>query len=226
MYSKLYIVNHYFSIITEAYEKDSDTAAQYLGYAYAEILALDSDPYQLRGRIEKIRMQPEAYGLDETVEEIKLTRSMSRKGHDALLNALSAFNKTSEKVVGANDYSALALQFFRVLEIEYCEKPLKPIAASVDIEQFKAYAEACTNERNQRGWHQDAVYIRKIIYGLLSQAGQNALNSKKMLDVIGKNPVKKYRIPGAHTGCVPYSVACEAKSYVMNSLSEVITWFN
>ncbi len=260
------VVDHYFSVVAEAYQKEIGTAAQYLGYAYAEILAQDADPYQLKERIEQIRMQTDAICVNDTVAEIKLARGMSRKGHDALVNALSSHKRTSEKVVGANDYSALALQFFRVLEIEYSEKLLKPLAASIDIGQFKAYAEGCLNENNKKGWLQDVVYLSKIVNGeqesfeigklrtllakltgyrtqnddcavylrkiidgmnILSQDGRNALYSnKRMLDVVGKNPVEKYRIPGAHTGYLPYSVACEAKDYVTKNLPEIVSWFN
>ncbi len=62
---------------------------------------------------------------------IKLARNMSRKGHDAYINALESFDKTQNIVQGSKDYSALSLQFFRVLEIEYCEKFIVPLAEAV-----------------------------------------------------------------------------------------------
>lgn len=256
------IIDHYFSVVSEAYQADVGTVAQYLGYAYADILAQNSDPYKLKVRIEQLRKQTDEYDIANTTTNIKLARRMSRKGHDALLNAMSTYRRTSERVAGANDYSALSLQFFRVIEIEYCEKLLKPLASSIDLIQFKSYAEGCPNEWNKKGWLFDlkelskivnreqesfeigklrtllrklvsyrtqnddcAVYLRSIIDGILSQAGKNALYSKKMIDIIENNPVEKYRIPGAHTGVVPYSIACEAKEYVLKYLPDIVDWF-
>lgn len=159
------IIDHYFPVVSTAYQKDIGSAAQYLGYAYAEILAQGSDPYQLKDRIEQIRKQTDAYCIDDAVTRIKLAREMSRKGHDALLNAIFTYEKMSERVAGANDYSALALQFFRVIEIEYSEKLLKPLASAIDIDQFKTYAESCPNEQNKKGWLLEAKYLSTIVSG-------------------------------------------------------------
>ncbi len=80
------VIDQYFSIIAEAYNAGSNTAPQYLGYAYAVIIANGSDPFSLKERIESIRKSDDNYDSEEVAERIKLTRSMSRKGHEALMN--------------------------------------------------------------------------------------------------------------------------------------------
>ena len=70
-----------------------------------------------------------------------------------------------------------------------------------------------------------AVYIKPIIDQLLTVEGKNALQNREMLDVIGNAVIEKYRVPGAHTGFLPYSTACESKEYVRTNLQKVITWF-
>ena len=46
-----------------------------------------------------------------------------------------------------------------------------------------------------------------------------------MLDVISNDVLEKYRVPGAHTGFLPFSAAWEAKEYVAENLNKVVTWF-
>ena len=43
----------------------------------------------------------------------------------------------------------------------------------------------------------------------------------KKEEIINKNILNKYRIPGEHTGYIPYSKACEARKYVLESLLEL-----
>lgn len=71
-----------------------------------------------------------------------------------------------------------------------------------------------------------AVYLKPLVESLLTEDGKKALQSKEMLDVIGNAVLKKYRVPGAHTGFLPYSTACESKDYVKANLQKVISWFN
>lgn len=59
----------------------------------------------------------------------------------------------------------------------------------------------------------------------LTSAGKTALMRKEMLDVIDKTSLEKYRVPGAHTGYLPFSVAKEARDYVKRNLELIETWF-
>ncbi len=46
-----------------------------------------------------------------------------------------------------------------------------------------------------------------------------------MYEIIDDSTLLKYRVPGAHTGLLPYSVACEARNYVRGYLPIIETWF-
>ena len=70
-----------------------------------------------------------------------------------------------------------------------------------------------------------AKYLRKHIDCFLTDEGKDALQQKRMLEVINKDSLEKYRIPGAHTGYLPFSVAKEARDYVTEKLKEIATWF-
>ncbi|MCR4802464.1 MAG: hypothetical protein K5895_05600 [Lachnospiraceae bacterium] len=59
----------------------------------------------------------------------------------------------------------------------------------------------------------------------LTSAGKTALMRKEMLGVIDKTSLEKYRVPGAHTGYLPFSVAKEARDYVKRNLELIETWF-
>ena len=257
-----HVISHYYTYISEAYIEDGSGIAQYIGYAYSEILATGQDPFNLESRIKTLRDDKE-YGTDlETASQIKMVRQMSRKAYDALMNAESTFAKTHKDIPGARDYSALSLQFFRVLEIEYSEKLLCPLANAVDIDQFKELIEQTEDDRNYNAWKRDgnylekiknggqtsievgavrtllghvigyytkddpcAQYLRPIIDTLLTEDGKQALQNRAMLDVIGANILERYRTPGAHTGYMPFSAACEAIEYVQEKLPDVVSWF-
>lgn len=258
------MVDHYFDVVSEAYSRENNSAAQYLGYVYSEILATGQDPFGLKERIDAIRLQDGPYAdLGADADSIRLARKMSRKGHDAYVNAKMTFSKSNDIVQGSHDYSALSLQFFRVLEIEYCEKLIIPLAQKVDIENLHKLADQSNDDRNCKSWHYDAkcldkiktggqdsfeigavrtllghivgyytkddpcaVYLKPLVESLLTEDGKKALQSKEMLDVIGNAVLEKYRVPGAHTGFLPYSTACESKDYVKANLQKVISWFN
>lgn len=59
----------------------------------------------------------------------------------------------------------------------------------------------------------------------LTSAGKTALMRKEMLGVIDKTSWEKYRVPGAHTGYLPFSVAKEARDYVKRNLELIEIWF-
>lgn len=59
----------------------------------------------------------------------------------------------------------------------------------------------------------------------LTSAGKTALMQEEMLGVIDKTSLEKYRVPGGHTGYLPFSVAKEARDYVKRNLELIETWF-
>ena len=56
-------------------------------------------------------------------------------------------------------------------------------------------------------------------------AGFKDIRTGKIEEIINNNILNKYRIPGAHTGYIPYSKACEARKYVLESLLELEKYF-
>lgn len=54
----------------------------------------------------------------------------------ALDNAEISYAQTKGILAKNNDYSALALQFFRVIEIELNEKLINPLVKSIDDDYF------------------------------------------------------------------------------------------
>lgn len=257
-----HLISYYFDDIQTAYNDGDTRLAQYLGYAYSEILATGEDAFDLKDKIKGLQKSGDESETQIVASRIKMARKMSRKGHDALMNAESAFAKTKGDVPGAKDYSALSLQFFRVLEIEYCEKLMYPLANTIDIEKLRSLAEQSDEEWKVSSWNRDcnyidkiksgrqrsievgavrtllahvigyktkedpsAIYLRSLIDNILSDAGKQALQAKTMLDVIGENVLDRYRTPGAHTGFLPYSTACQAVDYVREKLPVVAGWF-
>ena len=262
------VIDHHFDVVSKAYADGNTTIAQFLGYVYSEIIATGRDPFGLKERIDVLRKSDEN-DFEDSVASIKLTRRMSRKGHDAYVNALEVFGKALNTVQGPRDYSALSLQFFRVLEIEYCEKLIIPLVKLVDLDYLQSLADeeaeewkSNNEEWKYKAWNYDikcldkiknggqqsfeigavrtllghivgwktqndscAEYLLPLINELLTEEGKLALQRKEMLDVISNAVLEKYRIPGAHTGFLPFSTACEAKEYVTENLNKVVTWF-
>lgn len=165
------MVDHYFEIISKAYSDGDSAIAQYLGYVYSEIIATGQDSFSLKERIDILRKSGEN-DLGASAASIKLTRSMSGKGHDAYVNALEVFENTQNKVHGPRDYSALSLQFFRVLEIEYCEKLINPLVEVVDLDYLRTLVdgsveewESTNEEWKSKLWKNDIKYLDKIKTG-------------------------------------------------------------
>ena len=257
-----HLISVYFDDIQAAYMDGDTRLAQYIGYAYSEILATGEDTFDLEEKIKSLQESGDESERQIVATRIKMARKMSLKGHDALMNAEYAFAKTKGDVPGAKDYSALSLQFFRVLEIEYCEKLMYPLANVIDIEKLRSLAEQSDEDWKVNSWNRDcsyidkiksgrqrsievgavrtllahvigyktkedpsAIYLRSLIDNILSDVGKQALQNKTMLDVIGENVLDRYRTPGAHTGFLPYSTACQAVDYVREKLPVVVGWF-
>lgn len=257
-------LNEFWDIVVEASNKGINSANQYIGVAYGEIIHSGKDEFALKSRIEA---SFDADELGKVANDVGKRYKMSRKGHDALVNAEYAFQKTREGNYGIKDASGLSLLFFRVLEIEYNEKFINVFVKSVDIQKLKdsAFNNTYYDRKNKKDsplikcWDKDISSIEKIksepdltmeigiartllahivnrddscsrllfdcAWNNLSPAGQQALLSSRMIDVIGSEKVDKFRNPGAHTGYVPYSVACECREYVNALISEMEGWF-
>ena len=250
------IINHYFDIIKDKYLEKNQTAIIYVGYVYSEIIASNYDQYGLKDRIEEIWNNDYKYDLEKVSTDIRLTRHLSYRAKMALDNAEISYAQTKGILAKNNDYSALALQFFRVIEIELNEKLINPLVKSIDYDYFNNL----DTTKFSKTWKGHYRNIEKIKQGqksiqlgsvrtllnsivkvkssnsfgnelkdktekLLSDEGKEALGSGKIEEIINNNILNKYRIPGAHTGYIPYSKACEARKYVLESLLELEKYF-
>ena len=68
-------------------------------------------------------------------------------------------------------------------------------------------------------------YLRRELEKHLTPEGKNAFYTADMINVIESAKVEKYRNPGAHTGFVPYSGACDARKFVRAELPRIESWF-
>lgn len=250
------IIDHYFDIIKDKYLEKNQTAIIYIGYVYSEIIASNYDQYGLKDRIEEIWNNDYKYDLKKVSTDIRLTRHLSYRAKMALDNAEISYAQTKGVLAKNNDYSELALQFFRVIEIELNEKLINPLVKSIDDDYFnnldatkfsKTWIGHYRNiEKIKRG--QKSIQLGSVrtllnsivkvkssnffgnelkdkIEKLLSEEGKKALRDGKIEKIIDRNILNEYRIPGAHTGYIPYSKACEARKYVLESLLELEKYF-
>ncbi len=81
--------------------------------------------------------------------------------------------------------------------------------------------------KNIVNWNNDycAQYLEGKIVPLLTTTGVVAFKNYILTAVLDDSQVTKYRIPGAHTGILPYSVACESRKYLLDKLPDVVSWF-
>ena len=140
------IINHYFDIIKDKYLEKNQTAIIYVGYVYSEIIASNYDQYGLKDRIEEIWNNDYKYDLEKVSTDIRLTRHLSYRAKMALDNAEISYAQTKGILAKNNDYSALALQFFRVIEIELNEKLINPLVKSIDDDYFNNLEEKIVND--------------------------------------------------------------------------------
>lgn len=250
------IIDHYFDIIKDKYLEKNQTAIIYIGYVYSEIIASNYDQYGLKDRIEGIWNNDYKYDLKKVSTDIRLTRHLSYRAKMALDNATISYVQTQGVLTNNNDYSALALQFFRVIEIELNEKLINPLVKSInddyfnnlDITKFSKtwevhYRNIKKIKKGQKSIQLGSVRsllnsivkvkssnsfgneLKDKIEKLLSEEGKEALRDGKIEKIIDNNILNEYRIPGAHTGYIPYSKACEARKYVLESLLELEKYF-
>ena len=95
------------------------------------------------------------------------------KGFEALRNAESVYYSVKGRYHGTNDASALALMFFRVLEIEYNDKFVRPFLAKINIEELQTLCgkdkednELTSDERmNKERWGKDVDLLDDLSSG-------------------------------------------------------------
>ncbi len=235
-----------------AYLAGEHEAIQHVNYVYAEIIITENDPYKLYDSLKNIV----AGNIDKSKEDVVFVRKVSRKAHVALQSAEATFNLLNNQKVGTEDYSTLSLQYFRILEMIYSEKILKPIADNVSI---SVLYEKAKDQKDR--WEFDIKLLKKIKSGkqdsaelgkirvflqhirefsledkcatyleeqldkLLSDEGERIFRRGEVEDVISDEKLNLYRIPGAHTGYLPFSVACESRKYVLEMLPRILSWF-
>ena len=236
-----------------------------MGLSYSRILVTSEDPYKIKDKLDFFKTNNPSFDYDEILGNTVLTYKMSRKGHNALLNAEYTFDVTTRGNFGVRDASGLALIFFRVLEIEYNGKLIVPFAKSINfddinrITDFEKPADRYNINKSFSRWGKDleglydiqtgakqsleigvirtllahilhrsdacARYLLPILESFFTHQGKNAFYTEQILDVVGLTNVNMYRNPGAHTGFVTYSKACDAREYVKGILPIVETWF-
>lgn len=64
--------------------------------------------------------------------------------------------------------------------------------------------------------------IRTLLYHIKSG---NQKSSNEIMDIINDLTLQRFRVPGAHTGFLPFSVAEESKQYVEEKLPIIESWF-
>ena len=69
-------------------------------------------------------------------------------------------------------------------------------------------------------------YLKDKMLVLLTDKGKEALDSGEIVKLLDNDTVvERYRTPGAHTGALPFSYACESREYTMHYLPIIYTWF-
>lgn len=69
-----------------------------------------------------------------------------------------------------------------------------------------------------------AEFLSNKVITLLTDKGKTALLSGEMRTLISREKRERYRNPPAHTRYLPYSVACECREFVIESLSKLSEW--
>ena len=241
-----------FEEVKTAYLAGEHEAIQHVNYVYAEINITENDPYKLNDSLKNIVVG----NIDESKEDVAFVRKVPRKAYVALRSAEATFELLSKQNVGTGDYSTLSLQYFRILEMVYSEKVLKPMAINVSISVLYEKAKEQKDRwdfdikllkkiksekqesaelgkirvflqhiREFSGEDKCAIYLEKQLRELLSDEGKREFRRGKVEDIISEEKLNLYRIPGAHIGYLPFSVACESRKYVLEMLPRVLSWF-
>lgn len=159
------VVNHYFDIIQDYYAKTNKPISGYVEYVYSEIIATGEDPYNLKQRLDSLSKTINYDNLNDMAADIKITRGMSENGHRALLNAEATFKSLEKQINDTKDFSSLSLQFFRIIEIEYVEKLLKPLLEKINIKKLFTLAKTSESKEKVDLWTRDCKFINSVLRG-------------------------------------------------------------
>lgn len=240
--------------VQAAYLAGEHEAIQHVNYVYAEIIITENDPYKLNDSLKNIVAGN--IDINKSKEDVVFVRKVPRKAHVALQSAEATFDLLNNQKVGTGDYSTLSLQYFRILEMIYSEKILKPIADNVSISVLYEKAKEQKDRwefdikllKKIKSGKQDsaelgkirvflqhirefsledkcAIYLEEQLSKLLSDEGRRVFRRGKVEDVISEEKLNLYRIPGAHTGYLPFPAACESRKYVLEMLPRILSWF-
>ena len=131
------VIARYFEDITGIASEGDISFIQYIALAYSDIVVENKDPHHLKEKIERYYSKHPDNETEEMMKRRELVHIMTRKGYDALMNAERTFDETKGKNYGVRDASTLALLFFRVFEIEYNERLIKPWVKAIDINKLR-----------------------------------------------------------------------------------------
>lgn len=110
-------------------------------------------------------------------------------------------------------------------KIKLDEKTCSRENASMQIGSARTIIENVSQNKD-RSKDSCTQYLKDKMLVLLTDKGKDALESGEVVKLLDKDAVVDlYRVPGAHTGALPYSVACESREYTMHYLPIIYTWF-
>ena len=126
-----------YDLLIDAARNGDSTVKHLLKIAYTDITATHTDKYDLQQRLESVLSEVEDLPSEETVSFRKLAATMSHGAYEKLLEAEEQyFKETKEKRLNIRDESGISLDYFRVIEMEYNNKIIIPLAANTDIEKL------------------------------------------------------------------------------------------
>ncbi|MDM8274337.1 hypothetical protein [Enorma phocaeensis] len=164
------IIDKYFDVIEAAASTGVPSARHRLAISYFRIEATDEDPHNLRKRIGETIAKDRGEDLDAIRENVRIAERMTRKGYSALLCAEHTYALYSEGRHGVRDASNLALMYFRIFEIEYNVRLIRPFIASLNfsdvarLTDFSEYGRFRTN-REYKDWARDLTLINEMKNG-------------------------------------------------------------
>lgn len=110
-------------------------------------------------------------------------------------------------------------------KIKLDEKTRSREKASMQIGSARTIIENVSQNKD-RAKDSCTQYLKEKMLVLLTDKGKEALDSGEIVKLLDNDAVvERYRTPGAHTGALPFSYACESREYTMHYLPIIYTWF-
>lgn len=250
------VLSLYWDDIESAIKGGDLFSAGYIKSAHGFIVATGHDYHNLKTRLaELIKSIPEIDPSD-SVKWSRIVYSLTREGYEAFIHAENQY-KLNEPKKGTENASELALMYFKVFEIEYNRRLIRPLIKELDIDHLEELkdpeddiwtpeieniqkvirAKGTNNEKMMIGeirtllnkiWEKDgrcSNIFANALYKVLTDAGIQAFQSKRMMQLISFGKTDQYRNPGAHTGYIPFTTASEARNYVTHNIPVMGKWF-